>query len=101
MVMEIRCEEDLGVKDCGCVARGETAGPIVEEIVQHLQDEHDLDLPDAEAILTDTVDETYVIEGPMDPGTRLVLERLQEKLGLQPKEGPTEPRPTIGKTTTA
>jgi hypothetical protein len=42
-----------------------------------------------------------VIEGPMDPGTRMVLERLQEKLGLQPKEGPTAPRPTIGRTTTA
>jgi predicted small metal-binding protein len=101
MSMEISCSEDLGIKDCECVARGETAGSVVEEIVEHLRDEHDLDLPDAEAILTGTIDEKYVIEGPMDPGTRMVLERLQEKLGLQPKEGLTEPRPTIGRTTTA
>ena len=98
---EIHCKEDLRVEGCDRVFRGETPIAVVEEIVQHLRDEHDLELPDADAIVEGKVDAASILEGPMDPGAQVVLERLREKLGLQPREGPGEPRPSIGKASSA
>jgi predicted small metal-binding protein len=72
---EIRCGEDLGIADCDFVARGEAPGEIMHEMVEHLREEHDMDLPDAEAILQGDVDETDV-----DDKIWMVVRRLREDL---------------------
>lgn len=98
MDKELHCSE-LGVEDCDLVARGETAGAIVREIVQHLRQEHDLDLPGADEILAEDMDMETLSE--QQPAVYLIVKRLRQELEIQPAEEPIEPGPTIGRVKTA
>lgn len=82
VIRELRCSE-LGVADCDYVARGETTGDVLEEMIDHLQDEHDVELPDAEEMIEDRVD-----EDELDSEARIILDRLQERLAIAEEEGP-------------
>jgi predicted small metal-binding protein len=62
MAKEISCDE-LGIVGCDFIARGETAGDVVEQVVQHLHSEHDIDLPDADAILEGRVGDNPNVVG--------------------------------------
>lgn len=77
MSYEIQGEEDLGIADCDFVAHGETPADVVEQVVEHLQDEHDIDMPDLDAILENEVEAALLPES-----VRLVVARLQEALNI-------------------
>jgi predicted small metal-binding protein len=95
MSKEIKCS-DLGIEDCDFAAQGETAGEVVKEVVEHLRAEHDVDMPDADAILAGEVSQDS--RGLVDPDARLVVERLTEALNIVPAEGAETPKPSIGRT---
>ncbi len=77
MTQQIRCGEDLGITGCTFVARGEAPGPIVERVVDHLRDQHAIQLPSAETIMTGNEPDSRLGED-----ARLIVERLRAKLGL-------------------
>jgi predicted small metal-binding protein len=85
---------DLGIQNCNFSASGETAGEIVKEVVEHLRDEHDIDMPDVADILEGKVSEDLKHN---NPSAYLVVERLIETLNILPSEGPGKPSPSIGK----
>lgn len=73
---ELRCSE-LTVADCDYVARGETTGDVLEDIIEHLDEEHDVELPDAEDIIDDAVD-----EDELDGEARVIVNRIQERMAI-------------------
>ena len=77
MTQRIRCNEDLGITGCTFVMEGEAPGPIVERVVDHLRDQHAIQLPSAETIMTGSERASAVGED-----ARLIVERLRAKLGL-------------------
>ena len=90
MTMKVSCKE-LGIEGCDYSAKGKTAGDVVEKMVEHLHDQHDIRMPDAEVIM-----QGEVIEDPIDviePDTALVVQRLKETLNIEPPEGPDMPIP--------
>lgn len=42
---------DLGIADDSAVFEAPSAGELVEQIVDHLRDEHDINMPDADVIM--------------------------------------------------
>ena len=90
-MVEVSCKE-LGIVDCTFSASGQTAGEVLEKMITHLRSEHDLDMPEAEEILSNpkkpedltlVVPEIWITRHPrMDEEVRLVTERLVEKLNL-------------------
>lgn len=81
--------EDLGVAGCDFVARGEAAGEVVELMVEHLQDEHGIDMPEPTVILDTYADEASlfaklaeVFGGDTDKQTELLVQRIREELHL-------------------
>jgi len=94
MTKELGCSE-LGVKDCDFVASGETVSDVVEEMVGHLREEHDIEMPDAKTILKgDVTDESPEMA---DEATELIVNRMIEKLEITPPDTPEPPEPSIGK----
>ncbi|MFQ5796777.1 MAG: DUF1059 domain-containing protein [Candidatus Bipolaricaulia bacterium] len=88
MAQEVRCEE-LGIVGCDFVACAKIPGEVVEKVVEHLQEEHDMDMPDTNAILKGTVEDTET-----ERKVRLVVERLREamnlsEVGMSDVESPT------------
>jgi predicted small metal-binding protein len=92
-VKKIKCSE-LGVRDCDFVAKGESAGEIVKEVVEHLRAEHDIDMPDTDAILAGEVGEDPV--EVVDKNVALIVKRLTTALNIVPPEEPEQPEPSIG-----
>lgn len=90
MAYEVRCEEDLNVAGCDLVARGETPADVLGQVIDHLEDEHDLTLPDPEITLEGTVDESTLTES-----VRIVVARLQEKLNISGEGVPGAETPPI------
>jgi predicted small metal-binding protein len=90
MIHEIQCEKDLGVQGCEFVARGETAGDVVDQVVSHLRHEHKIKMPGADAILSGQAGRNP-IEPEMDKGASTVVRRLQESLKVGPEGGGTLP----------
>ena len=91
----ISCSE-LGVKDCEFVASGMTVNDVVEEMVEHLREEHDIKMPDAKMILNGDVG----VDTPemADKATELIVNRMIEKLEINPPpDTPEPPEPTIDK----
>ena len=76
--------EELGIHDCDFHASGETAGDVVRQVVDHLRDEHNVGMPDAEVILEGRTTEQPLAEA--DPGVVLVAERLISALNIVPSE---------------
>ncbi len=88
MAIELTCDE-LGVKGCDLTAIGDTPGEIVRQVVEHLESEHGIDLPDVDAILKETtIVEDFVDEG-YDRDAIIVVRRLRERLGIEPKLSPS------------
>ena len=98
MAKEIRCDE-LGIAGCDFVARGETVGDVVEQVVQHLHSEHDIELPDADAILEGRVGDNPNIVGSKQEF--LIIERLRESLDIEPMGGSVPPKPATGRLTSS
>jgi hypothetical protein len=82
--VKIRCKEDLRIEDCDYSAEGATPAEVLGPIVDHLREEHDLDLPDPSLIL----EGKYYAdkEVPPEDGTRIVVTRLMEALDIEPVE---------------
>jgi predicted small metal-binding protein len=95
MTKEIKCSE-LGIKDCDFIAAGETAGDVVSQVVEHLRAEHDIGMPDADAILAGEA--ALERRGVLDGATVLVVERLTDALNIVPPKGPELPKPALGRT---
>jgi predicted small metal-binding protein len=72
----------LGVENCNYVARGEAAADVVEDMVEHLEDEHDIDMPDTEDIMQGIDVEDYVFDTG-DPAAALIVRRMREILNIQ------------------
>jgi predicted small metal-binding protein len=88
-MVTIRCQE-LGIHDCDYVARGESPGDAVEEMVEHLDDHHDVDLPDVEDIMDPDFNLVEFWEANLEPddeGSRIVVQRLREHLNIPGPEG--------------
>lgn len=80
MAVEIKCTQ-LGVADCGYVARGETTGDALEDMIEHLDEEHDVELPEPDAIIENRVDEDL-----LDGEARVIVGRLQDQLNVADSE---------------
>lgn len=91
---KVGCSE-LGIQDCDFVAKGETAGDVVKEAVEHLRAEHDIDMPDADVILAGKVSQDPL--EMVDPAVALIAQRLTEALNIVPAEGAEAPKPTVGR----
>jgi predicted small metal-binding protein len=86
---EVRCEE-LGVADCDFVARGEDAREAAEAMVAHLEEAHDIDMPDVDVIVEVYPDrETFLdklaqlITPDPDKETQLAVQRLRQALDFE------------------
>jgi predicted small metal-binding protein len=86
---------ELGVKDCDFNARGETAGDVVRELVDHLRDEHAIDMPDADVILAGELSGDP--REKVDPAVALIIKRLTNALNIVPSEGTQTPRPSASR----
>jgi len=91
--------KELGIQDCDFVATGDTAGDVVEQVVNHLRDEHDIDMPDAEVILQGEVVENPLSES--DPAVELVVERLTSALNIVTPQETEKEQPHIPRVSTA
>mgnify|MGYP001045531529 CR=1 FL=1 len=92
---KLRCSEDLGIADCDLVVEGETPGEIVEQIVPHLRKEHDIDMPNVDAIMDEDVDRE-----DLDDKTWTVVKRMREALetddfDAEDEELPGEEHPSM------
>lgn len=81
MAMRIRCADDLHVKGCDFVVHGEGPVELVEKVVEHLQEDHDIEMPDAETIVTGDLDEPT-----LDPNVRIIIRRLRAALDIPGEE---------------
>ena len=90
---KIKCSE-LGVRDCDFVAKGESPGEIVKEVVEHLRAEHDIDMPDTDTILAGEVGEEFT--EVIGEEVTLIVERLTTALNVVPPEESEPPEPSIG-----
>ena len=77
-MMKISCN-DLKIQDCDYEASADASGKALSDMIEHLQDEHDMRLPDAQDIL-----EGDVTEGAWDDKTMLLVSRMREALNLSP-----------------
>jgi predicted small metal-binding protein len=95
MTRKVDCTE-LGIEGCEFTASGETARDVVQEMVEHLQTKHDVDMPDAEVIM-----EGWAKKEPLeiiDQSAALVVERLRKALHIASSERLDTPeKPVIGK----
>ena len=73
---------DLGIHNCDWVVAGETAGDVIEQVVDRLRKEHDVRLPDAQTILAGDLDRDPIGDD-VDLAADVIVERLREKLNLQ------------------
>jgi predicted small metal-binding protein len=92
---KLRCSEDLRIADCHLEVEGDTPEEIVSEVVEHLREEHGMDLPDADAITKGQVDKTEV-----DEKIWTVVKRMQDALeisdvGAEDEELAGEERPSL------
>ena len=90
----IDCSE-LGINDCDFTAVGETASEVVRQVVEHLRAEHDIDMPDPDAIMAGEMEEDPL--EIVDPAVALVVERLTKALDIVPLERPDMPTPSVGR----
>lgn len=80
MAYVIRGGEDLGIAGCEYVASGETPGDVVRDVKEHLKDEHNVDLPETEAILEGREFDETVIGASED--ANIIVRRLREALAV-------------------
>ena len=92
--------KELGINDCDFEASGDTAGDVVSQVVDHLREVHDLDMPDVETILEGQSSDEFLSDA--DPGIALVVERLTSKLNIvRQDEDDVRPMPIPHKVTTS
>lgn len=94
MTKEIGCGE-LGIQGCNYTASGDTPEEVVRKMVEHLRSEHEIDMPDAGAILTDTVGDDPLED--VGKGAALIIQRMTEKLNIVPGIKSKPARPIIDK----
>jgi predicted small metal-binding protein len=92
MTKVMSCKE-LGIRACDFTAKGETAGDVVQQVVEHVRAQHDIDIPDAAMILSGEVkhDPLEVVQ----PEISMVVQRLTKALDLVPVEEPELPVPPL------
>jgi len=102
MAIELNCR-DLGIHNCDWVARGETPGDVVEQVVDHVRKKHDIDLPDADTIMEgDFFEETIggapdPFGGTPDAGAATIVRRLREALNLEELDNTPDAGPVAGR----
>ncbi len=72
--------EDINVNGCSYTAEADTPGDVLRLMVEHLNAEHDMRLPDADTLLAWEEDDDR-----LDRGARIALERIRARLGLTKK----------------
>jgi predicted small metal-binding protein len=82
MAREVSCS-DLGVAGCNKTFRGETAADVVNQVKDHLESEHDIDLPQTEYILRDGIPIRTLLGEQIDEGARLIVDRLRDALDIR------------------
>lgn len=97
MAIELR-GKDLGVADCDWAALGETPVDVVQQMVAHLRQEHQIEMPSAEAILEGKATEEPMLEGT-DETVRLIVERLHAELDMPSPEPRSESQPAVRQVT--
>ena len=92
---------ELGIEDCDFTVSGDKVDEILRQMVDHLRDEHGIDMPDVDVILEGKAGD-YVLGKP-DPDVALIVQRLIEALDIEPLPETEEPRipipPVAGSTT--
>ncbi len=91
--------KQVGVNGCTYTAKGSTAGEAFTQMLTHLRDEHDLELPDPEDVLENRSDEST-----WNRAAQLIIQRLRERLHLhwsqigrpEPPEPPLTTPPPAG-----
>ncbi len=81
MPWQFRVGEELGIANCDFVAQGESEGEVVEQVVQHLRQDHNVAMPDAEVILQQNA---HFFQ---DEAVQAVVRRLRDHLNLGTAEG--------------
>jgi len=95
MAREFSCSA-LGVANCDYVARGEAAADVVEDMVEHLEDEHGIDMPDTEDIMGG-IDYEDKVFGSIDPAAALIVRRMRETLNIQDENVGDDLEPGLAK----
>ncbi|MGC9335232.1 MAG: DUF1059 domain-containing protein [Anaerolineae bacterium] len=98
MALELHCK-DLGVANCNWTAEGETPADVVEQVVEHLEKEHGIDMPEPETILEGKLTD-QPLQPDVDESVRIVVNRMQEALGIVPLDVSTDVTEAVGKVPT-
>ncbi len=89
--MELKCS-DLGVADCDFVAKGDTPGDIVEQMVKHLREEHHIDMPEPDKILENQWAESPVFKEDKED-IEVIVKRMRQALDIDADNEDTPPPP--------
>ena len=95
MILEVKCKSDLGIKGCDYAASGETPADVLEYLLPHLADTHNLPMPKADEIMNGK--SQSLLESNPDPGVDTVVRRLRQTLDIPAPDSLTEHRPTVGR----
>ena len=82
---QITCSE-IGIAGCDFSTSGAAAGDAVEAMVDHIRNEHNIDMPDVEVVMTGNVKEDWL--DVVDPAAELAVRRLTEALNIVHAEEP-------------
>jgi predicted small metal-binding protein len=89
---------DLGIVNCDYVARGEDAKAVVKDLVAHLKEVHDINMPNPKIILDPDREQGLLYKivkafsGRRDRGAELIVHRLRTALDIE-TEGTSRSRP--------
>ncbi len=85
MSMKIHGSE-LGVAGCDFVVEGETAEDVINQMIDHLDSEHDIKLPKADVIIDWSGSENTTLTIQQD--IILIIERIRDELNLGGSDAP-------------
>ncbi len=97
---------ELGVAGCDFVAEGETPGDAVEKMVEHLESEHDIDMPEPSIIMEDSTAMEDIEDRKLDEflgddvrhadeGAMIIVKRMRELLNFE-DPGKVDPAQRLG-----
>lgn len=90
--------KDLGVADCDWSARGEAPADVLEQTVEHLGQEHGIELPSAKTIMEGKAAQQPIMEDA-DEAVRLIVQRVYAELDLPAPPSEPEAPPAVGPVT--
>lgn len=78
--------QDLGIANCDWSATGETPADVIEQMVNHLRQEHDIDMPKTETIMEGRATDDPIMED-VDDRVRLIIRRIHAELDMPESAG--------------